>query len=981
MDDGIDSAQPLTGVSETKPKKPRLVLVDGSGYIFRAYHALPPLTRPDGTVVNAVLGFCNILFRQLDELEAKGEAPSHFAVIFDAARKTFRNQIYPEYKAHRPEAPEDLRPQFQIIREATRAFSVACIEKPDFEADDIIATYAKLGLEAGLEVAIVSSDKDLMQLIRPGVYLVDPIKDKKIGPDEVMEKFGVLPEKVVEVQALCGDSTDNVPGVPGIGVKTAAQLITEYGGLDQLLDRLSEIKQPKRRETLEQNREAALISRQLVQLCAEVPELPPLEQLAVQPRDPVVLKKFLSENAFRSLLAKVESRNRGDVAAGAGTHNILSGVPHQASTAEIPTGPAFEQTQVQLLESLPAAMEFLARARRTGKLVIHAVCDGHNPKTAEWIGLGLSVEPGRAGYIPIAGLSGESLFDQARPGLDPLKLTDLLAPLCADPSILVIAADMKFLLQILARHHLNVPIFDDLQQMSYVLKAGQSGVQPQDLIEEEFGQRLADFESLTGTGKNKLKFDQIKTPELAQLAGRWADILGRLHPRLQTRLLQDHLVTIYQTQERPLIPVIAAMESAGISVDPVFLRNLSAEFAQHLERLEKAIYTAAGETFTIGSPKQLGEILFDKMSLAGGKKGKTGAYSTDADVLEALSAEGHELPKLVLEWRSWSKLKSTYTDALPHSINPQSQRIHTIFQMNATTTGRLSSIDPNLQNIPIRTEAGRRIREAFVAKPGHVLLSADYSQIELRLLAEVANIDVLKAAFKAGHDIHAITASQIFGVPLEGMDPMVRRSAKAINFGIIYGMSAFGLAQQLGIPQKQAQNYIAAYFERYPGIQAYMEKTKDFCRKHGFVETIFGRRTYVTSINDKIPARRAFGERAAINAPLQGSAADIIKRAMVRLPKALINNNLTGAKDKPLSNMWTREGREARAASERSPLAPSEPRAQMLLQVHDELVFEVPEALAEAVKPIIKKTMEGAAQLSVPLVVEVGEAKNWAKAH
>lgn len=919
-------------------------LIDGSGFIFRAFHALPPMTRGDGTPVNAVYGFTNMLNKLLSETEA-----DHIAVIFDAARKTFRSDIYPEYKAQRPPPPEELIPQFPLIREATRAFSVACVEQEGFEADDLIATYARQAAALGARVTIVSSDKDLMQLIGDGIDMLDPIKNRTIGPAEVMEKFGVGPDKVIDVQALCGDSVDNVPGVPGIGVKTAAQLILEYGSLEALLERVAEIRQPKRRETLQQNRDKALVSKRLVTLVNDVPVVEPLESFRVQPPDRQKLIAYLQENGFKSILARVQ-----------GALNVTAAAPAAAAEPAAPKPPPVPQSiDYQLVTSVQDLERWIAEAALAGRVAVDTETTGLNPLRCEIVGVSLSVEPGRACYIPLKHTSPEAQGSLALagagaapevPSLIPRdQALALLKPLLEDPGVLKIGHNVKYDLQVLQACGIAMAPIDDTMLLSYVLEGGAHGHGMDELSRLHLDHKTITFAEVCGTGKAQVTFDKVPLDRALGYAAEDADVTGRLWRIFRPRLLAEHMVTVYETLERPLVPVLAEMERHGIKVDQAELRAMSEEFGRRMAVLEQDIHRLAGEPFNVGSPKQLGEILFERMSLPGGKKSaKTGAYQTGADVLEGLAAQGHDLPRRVLEWRQIQKLKSTYADALVEQINPQTRRVHTNFSMAITTTGRLSSSDPNLQNIPIRTEEGRRIRRAFVAEPGHLLLSADYSQIELRLVAHVADVRGLKDAFHSGADIHAATASQVFGVPIEGMDPMVRRSAKAINFGIIYGMSPFGLAQQLGIPQGEAKQYIEAYFARYPEIRAYMETTRREARERGFVATPYGRKVFTPGILDKNPAMRNFAERAAINGPIQGGAADIIKRAMVRLPAALA---------------------EARLA------------ARMLLQVHDELVFEVPEAEIEATAALVRQVMEAAATLSVPLVVDTGWGHSWAEAH
>ncbi|MBM3490481.1 MAG: DNA polymerase I [Alphaproteobacteria bacterium] len=916
-----------------------LYLVDGAGYLFRAYHALPPLSRPDGTPVNAVYGFCTMLEKLLDDLSG-GDAPSHLAVVFDAARETFRNAIYPAYKAHRPEPPEDLVPQFALVRDASRAFNLSTIELRGFEADDVIATYAKQARAAGLAVTIVSSDKDLMQLVGEGVDMLDPIRQRRIGPAEVREKFGVGPERVVDVQSLAGDSADNVPGVPGIGVKTAAELIETYGDLDSLLAKADQIKQPKRRQSLLEHAAAARLSRELVRLRQDAPVPLPVAELTVRPRDLKQLSGFLEEQGFKSLIAKLHGRQS-------------AGAPGAGNGQQAPAEAPIDRRDYQTVTSLQALDAWIAQARAAGTVCVDTETTSLDAMRAELVGVSLSVEPRRACYIPVghrSSVAGSLAFGAGNLGPQ-LPLPELLArlkPLLADPTVLKVGQNLKYDALVLSRHGIEIGPLDDTMLISYVLEGGLHGHGMDELSERHLGVKPIAFKEVAGSGQTAVTFDLVPIDKATEYSAEDADITLRLHRLLKPRLLAERLVTVYETLERPLVPVLVEMERHGVKVDRSELGRLSADFAVRIGEIEQDVHRLAGERFNVGSPKQLGEILFDKLSLPGGKKGKTGAYATGAEVLEELAAAGHELPARVLDWRQLAKLKSTYTDALQLAINPQTGRVHTSFAMAATSTGRIASADPNLQNIPVRTEEGRRIRKAFVAEPGHVLLSADYSQIELRVLAHIADIAALKEAFRQGIDIHTLTASQVFGVPVEGIDPLLRRRAKAINFGIIYGISAFGLANNLGISQGEARAYIDAYFERYPGIRAYMERARVFCRQHGYVLTAFGRRCHMPGINDKNPARRGFQERAAINAPIQGTAADIIRRAMVRIPPALA---------------------EARLA------------ARMLLQVHDELLFEVPLAQLDATARLVKQVMEGAAHLSLPLVVDIGSGADWEAAH
>ena len=952
-------------------KGDHLYLIDGSGYIFRAFHALPPLTRKsDGLPVGAVAGFCNMLFRLLLDTKA-GDKPTHFAVIFDSARANFRNDIYPAYKAHRPPPPDDLIPQFALIRDATRAFGVPAIEKDGFEADDLIGTYATQAAKAGAMVTIVSSDKDLMQLVEDGkVELLDTMKtpNKSIRSAEVMEKFGVPPSKVVDVQSLAGDSTDNVPGVPGIGVKTAAELINTYGDLETLLKRAGEIKQPKRRETLIDNAEKARVSKKLVQLDLNSPVPVPVGELGVVEPDVKELVGFLKGMELASLLKRVAKEwDLADVDSIPASSLGVAAPKAEAAPApgdektaapgafdpSVLTKP-FEKAKYDVVTTTEALERWIARINEAGAVAIDTGTTGGLETEAELVGLALAVAPGEACYVPVAHGSGGGLDFGGDAGGQLARdfVVKKLKPLLADDGVLKIGHDIKRDCHAFARYGATFAGTDDVMLLSYVVE---EGIRSHDLVEladAHLKHKLAAREEVLGKGKAQVSFDKLAVADAAVYAAECADVKLRLWSVLKARLAADRLTTVYETLERPLVSVLSDMEEAGILVDRNVLTRLSQRFAQKMAQLEESIYKLAGQKFNLGSPKQLGEILFENMSLPGGRKTKTGAWSTDADVLEELAAQGHDLPKEILDWRQLSKLKSTYTDALPNFISARTGRIHTSYTMASTTTGRLSSNDPNLQNIPIRTQEGREIRTAFVAAKGMKLISADYSQIELRLLAHIADIPALKKAFAEGLDIHAMTASEMFGVPIKGMPADVRRRAKAINFGIIYGISAFGLANQLSIPRSEADAYIKTYFERFPGIRAYMDRTKAEAHKQKFVTTIFGRKVNLPDINASNPSLRSFLERAAINAPIQGSAADVIRRAMVRIPDAL--------KAKKLS-------------------------ARMLLQVHDELVFEAPADEADDTCKVVQKVMEGAAKpaldITVPLVVEAKAGSNWDEAH
>jgi len=932
----------------------RLYLVDGSGYIFRAFHALPPLTRKsDGLPVGAVAGFCNMLWKFLSDM--KQAPPTHIAVVFDTAAKSFRSALYDQYKAQRPPPPEDLVPQFPLVREATRAFGVPALELDGYEADDLIATYARMAAALGGEVVVVSSDKDLMQLVGGRISMLDPVKQQKIGPAEVVEKFGLGPERVVEIQALAGDSVDNVPGAPGIGVKTAVQLLTEFGDLDALLDRAGEIKQPKRRETLLAYADQVRLSRALVRLADDAPVPVALDALKAQAPDPAVLAAFLEAMEFRTLARRVAEGERS-TPAGAPAAPVGAA---DAAPASAPVDRA-GYVCVQDLETLDA---WVARARAAGVIAFDTETDALSATDAGLCGVSLALGPGEAAYIPLAhrpaaadgGLDFGGHGDGDADAWRQLDLPEALArlkPLLEDPAVLKVGQNAKYDLAVLARYGISVSPLDDTMLISYVLEGGLHGHGMDELSALYLGHAPIAFKTVAGVGKAQISFAQVALGPATEYAAEDADVTLRLYRALRPRLTQERLTTVYETLERPMPQVLASMELEGVKVDPERLRLLGHDFSLKMQTLEAEAHRLAGRAFNLGSPKQIGDILFGDMKLPGAKKTPTGAWATDVKVLEDLAEQGHALPRTLVDWRQVAKLKNTYTDALVAAVSPRTGRVHTSFSLAAASTGRLASSDPNLQNIPIRTEEGRKLRTCFIAEPGHVLVSADYSQIELRLLAHIGDIPQLKDAFRRNLDIHAMTASEIFGVPVEGMPSDVRRRAKAINFGIVYGISPFGLANQLGIPQSEAADYIRAYFERFPGIRAYMEVTKAFVRENGFVSTLFGRRIHIPAIRGKTPAERSFGERAAINAPIQGAAADIIRRAMVRVPAALKAEGLA---------------------------------ARMLLQVHDELVFEAPLAEADAVCALARRVMETAAapavDLTVPLVVAARAALNWDEAH
>lgn len=925
-----------------------LHLIDGSGFIFRAYHALPPLTRKsDGLPVGAVSGFCNMLFKIIEDQKGSN-APTHLVVVFDAKGKTFRSDIYPEYKMNRPPAPEDLVPQFPLTRDATRAFGLACIEQEGFEADDIMATLAIQARDAGGHVTIVSSDKDLMQLVGNGVEMYDAMKNKRIGSEQVMEKFGVGPNRVIDVQSLAGDSVDNVPGAPGIGIKTAALLINEYGDLDSLLERASEIKQPKRRETLIDNADQIRTSRDLVTLKTDMKMDCDLDDFAVHAPDPEVMLKFLSEMEFRTMSARVANKY------GVSAPEIKASDKSNAENNIIELKHIPINTKnYELIDNINDLNRWVKKIYQRGYVAVDTETTGLNDMIVDLVGICLSVEIGEACYIPLGHTDGEDdLFGGASLCSGQINLEEaltILRPVLQDPSIIKIGQNIKYDTKIFARYNVNLTPVDDTMLLSYAINGGKHNHGMDYLSERYLDHKPISIKSLLGSGKSAITFDKVPISDAVNYAAEDADITLRLWKLFKPMLHANSVTKVYEKLERPLIPVLAKMEMDGIKVDRNTLSRMSNNFAQSMSGLEAEIYDLAGQSFNVGSPKQLGEILFDKLELPGGKKGKTGAYGTGVDVLEDLASEGYELPVKVLDWRQMSKLKSTYTDALQGHINPNTGRVHTSYVISGASTGRLSSTDPNLQNIPIRSEAGRKIREAFIAEEGNVLLSLDYSQIELRILAHIAKIDTLKQAFHEGQDIHALTASQMFNVPLENMDPMIRRQAKAINFGVIYGISGFGLARNLRIPRKEAQSFIDTYFERFPGIRNYMDETVNFAKENGYVETLFGRKVHTSEINAKGP-QAGFAKRAAINAPIQGTAADIIRRAMVRMPDAIAYLPV-----------------------------------KMLLQVHDELIFEVSkDALnetTEVVRKIMEKASEPVVKLDVPLVVDAGFGSNWADAH
>lgn len=924
-----------------------LHLIDGSGFIFRAYHALPPLTRKsDGLPVGAVSGFCNMLFKFVEDNKGH-DAPTHCAVIFDAKGKTFRSDIYPAYKANRPPAPEDLVPQFPLTRDATRAFNLACIEAEGFEADDIIATLAVQARDAGARVTIISSDKDLMQLVGGGVEMLDAMKNKRIGIEQVEEKFGVGPDRVIDVQSLAGDSVDNVPGAPGIGIKTAALLINEYGDLDTLLERAGEIKQPKRRQTLIDFADQIRISRDLVTLKQDMDMDFDFAEMEVRDPEPETCLGFLTLMEFRTLAARIAGK--------LGVEPPVVAAPEVLGAAPVPASAAkgFDADKYECVRDMAALQVWIDRIKARGHVAVDTETTGLDEMVVDLVGICLCVEAGEACYIPLAHKDGEGdLFGGAALAegqMDAAEVLAALKPVLEDPAILKIGQNMKYDLKILRRQGIEIAPIDDTMLLSYALHGGLHNHGMDALSERYLDHKPISIKTLLGTGKSAKTFDMVPIDEAVKYAAEDADVTLRLWQMFKPQLHASKVTTVYETLERPLVPVLATMEMNGIKVDRDHLSRMSNNFAQKMAALEDEIHGLAGRSFNVGSPKQLGEILFDEMGLTGGKKGKTGAYATGVDVLEDLAAEGHDLPARVLDWRQMSKLKSTYTDALQTHINAETGRVHTSYSIAGASTGRLASTDPNLQNIPVRTEAGRRIREAFVPDEGNVLLSLDYSQIELRILAHIAKIPELQQAFADGIDIHALTASEMFGVPLDEMTPEVRRQAKGINFGVIYGISGFGLARNLRIPRKEAQGFIDRYFERFPGIRNYMDDTVAFAKEHGFVQTLFGRKIHTPEINAKGP-QAGFSKRAAINAPIQGTAADVIRRAMIRMPAAIAHLP-----------------------------------ARMLLQVHDELLFEVPKDAVDETIDVVRGIMEGAAmpavQIDVPLIVDAGQGANWAEAH
>lgn len=926
----------------------KVVLIDGSGYIFRAYYALPTMKRFDGTPVNAVYGFCTMITKLVATVQT-----DYLAVMFDAARKTFRNDIYPEYKATRRDVPEDLIPQFPLFREAVAAFNVSCAELEGYEADDLLATYARLAREAGAHVTIISADKDLMQLMTGDIRLYDPIKHREVTQEAVLEKFGVTPDKVIDVQSLAGDSTDNIPGILGIGVKTAAELINEYGSLDELLARANEIKRPKRRQLLTEQADMARLSRKLVTLNAFAPVTAPVDSFEFRQPDEAVLRKFLIDQSFRTLADRLPERLKHPAQTPQATPSPQT--PDIAPVQPIPQG------TYKLIQTPDELARVLNEAKQAGVVAVDTETDSLSPLKARIVGFSISYKQGEAYYVPLRHKSKQTQQDlfggEAResdaPEQIPVKdALEMLRALLEDKTVLKVGHNIKYDMHVFANEYgapADIAPYDDTMLLSYVLDGMAHGHGMDELAKRFFDRDTIHYKDVCGTGNKQITFDYVPLPQACDYAAEDADVTFRLHVLLKKRLGQERMTDVYEILDRPLLKVLFDMERAGIMVDDRHLESLSRDFAKKIAALETRIFELAGETFNLNSPAQLGKILFDKLKLPdAAAKTKKGTWSTDADVLSDLAQQGHEIASLLLDYRQFSKLKSTYTDALQEQINKKTGRVHTVFFQAGTSTGRLSSSDPNLQNIPVRTQEGRDIRKAFVAKPDHLLISADYSQVELRLMAHVADVKKLKAAFLNGMDIHAATASEIFNIPIENMDPMVRRRAKAINFGIIYGISAFGLANQLDISRTEAKEYIEAYFAKYPEIKEYMNDTAAFGRAHGYVETPFGRKCYVGDLNSKRPTVRSFAERAAANAPIQGGAADILKKAMNALPDALTQAGL---------------------------------HAKLLLQVHDELVLEASEEETEQTRALVKKVMENAAVLSVPLIADAGVGKDWTQAH
>ena len=919
-------------------KTDHFYLIDGSGYIFRAYYALPPLTRKsDGLPVGAVSGFCSMLFKLLEDSKSDQnlQKPTHFAVIFDSARKTFRNDIYSDYKANRSEAPDDLAPQFEYIRKSVLAFNLPSVDLPNYEADDLIATYVDKILKKGAKVTIVSSDKDLMQLYKKGVRIFDPMKNKFISEEDIMNKFGVDASKVIDVQSLAGDSSDNVPGVPGIGVKTAAELINKYGTLEKLLKSAHEIKQNKRRETLIENKDKALISKQLVTLKQDSPTNRELSEFKLKDIDKDKLYKFLREMEFNRLLSSVIS---------------AYGEPKMTSTSnEVKISEKqkpINNKNYHLITNSNQIDEWIKEAEETGEVAVDTETSSLDCHQADLIGVSLCSKIGKACYIPIGHKSSKNINKDI--------VIKKLKPLLEDPSVKKIGQNIKFDFIILFRHGITISSMEDTMLMSYVLDAGKNRHNMDTLSEIHLGHKTISFKEIVGTGKKEINFSEVEIDKAKDYAAEDADITFRLYKKFIKNLKLEKMINIYEIFEKPLIKILAFMEMEGIEVDSKFLKSLSSKFEKKIKNLEKEVFKISKKEFNIASPKQLGEIIYNDLKIAGLKKTKKGSFATSASVLEDLAFKGHKFPKIVLDWRQVSKLKNTYSDSLPEHINPNTKRVHTSFLLAATTTGRLASSDPNLQNIPIKSENGKDIRKAFKAKKGHFLISADYNQIEMRILADLADVKELKKAFKNNEDIHSLTASQIFNIDIKKVDQDQRRKAKAINFGIIYGISQYGLAKQINVSNYEAEEFLNAYFAKFPEIKVYMDNTIKFCRKSGYVNNIFGRRSHFNGINDKNFNVRNFQERAAINAPIQGSASEIMRLAMIRLDKKLSDQK----------NI----------------------KSKMLLQIHDELIFEVPKNNEKIMIKLIKDEMTSVAEsdyhsFSTPLTVDINIGDNWGMLH
>ena len=915
-------------------KTDHFYLIDGSGYIFRAYYALPPLSRKsDGLPTGAVNGFCTMLYKLLEDSrsDAGKNKPTHFVVIFDSARKNFRNEIYKDYKANRTETPEDLAPQFEYIRKSVEAFNVTSTEMLNYEADDLIATYTDKIIKKGAKVTIVSGDKDLMQLVKPGVRLYDPMKSRVLGNKEVKEKFGVEPSKVVDVQALAGDSSDNVPGVPGIGIKTAAELINKYKSLETLLEKAHEIPQNKRRETILENKNKAILSRKLVELKNDVPVKQKIETFTLKKINKEKLYDFLREMEFNRLLSQVISRY---------------GETFEQKVKNLKKTPIFDLKKYQTILKINQLEEWIKKIEEKGIVAVDTETSSLNPHEANLVGISLCSGPGTACYIPLEHITEKVLEKK----IVLKKLKNILQ----DKSIKKIGQNIKFDFIILLRNEIKLDPIEDTMLMSYALDAGKHRHNMDNLSEIHLNHKPISFKEVAGTGKKQISFNKVPIKLATQYAAEDADVTFRLYTFFRERLDKEKLLKIYELFEKPMVNLLSQMEIAGIKINSSFLKELSKKFDNKIKKLEKEIFSIAKREFNIGSPKQLGEILYNELKIAKIKKTKKGGFATSAAVLEDLAFTGHKLPRIVLDWRQLTKLKNTYTDALPEHLNAKTNRVHTSFLLAATTTGRLASSEPNLQNIPIKTEDGKEIRKAFIAERNHSLISADYNQIEMRILADIADVKELKKAFKNNEDVHSLTASQVFDIPLNKIDKETRRRAKAINFGIIYGISQYGLAKQISVSNSEAAEFLKSYFKKFPEIKDYMNATINFCRKSGYVNNIFGRRCYITGINDKNYNVRNFQERAAINAPIQGSAADIMRLAMIKITSEFEKN----------PNYKTK----------------------MLLQIHDELVFETPQDELEKIVPIIKKNMLDASssehhQFTIPLTVDINSGNNWGEAH